>query len=105
MAIVDDQRCASLPHQPFGHGLYRFVASGRGLYDLAIAIEGQPARSDEDAPRHSRNVLLDGERVEKLVGNDQERAVRGKLVDALVPACAWNRRRLSVAPRSPARHP
>src|SRR5438270_3335597 len=85
MAIVDDQRDAALGRKAGGDRADRLVASGGGLDDLAVAVESEAASGGEHPALDPADMLADRERVEELIGDEQQRT-GGKVVDAVMPA-------------------
>src|SRR6185295_19453366 len=65
--------------------LDRLIAGGRGLDDLAIAVERQMSANKLDVTLDAVDMLADRQRIEEFVGDDQRRRPR-QIFNRLMPS-------------------
>ena len=84
VAVIDEERDASVGREPARYCRDRLVASGRGLDDFTVAVEGEPARGNHHAAFDGADMLTHRKGVQELVGDEQERPVR-KIIGQIMP--------------------
>ena len=120
IAIVDCEQRTALPREPCAALMHHRGGGGRGFDDRAFGAVAQrrryglvgwnrvrssgyavaPTHDDALAPAVLRcHILMDGQRVEKFIGDDDQRQVVRQAVDLVMMLCVRQARRLRRAQR------
>jgi hypothetical protein len=97
VAIIDDQRRAAERDDSLCDRANGFVAGGRAFDNLAVTVEGEAVADCLDVPLDPADVLANRQRVEELVGNEEDGSVTRKVTDVVVVDGAGDRLELSLA--------